>query len=272
MKVSSSANSLADRRDLVVAAPDAPGGRVEAQVADLEHGRALDGARGARGPAAARAAPRRRTAWSGSRRRRVSSPATRSSTASRAVSISTGAQTPSARSRRQASKPSMPGSITSRTIASYSVAPAIQSASSPLTATSAAMPSSRRPRRIRLAIFTSSSTIRTRMPPPSVPASGAVGSLSHIRAAALAVAGVCRFPRAPQRWPPRSPPRPTLPRARVICPAEPLESAAQKLGSNPAPRSRTCTSTPRGRIADLESSESSGAITQSALSTMLPIA
>ena len=44
----------------------------------------------------------------------------------------------------------MPGSITSSTIASYCVAPAIHSASSPLTATSASIPSSRRPRRIRL--------------------------------------------------------------------------------------------------------------------------
>ena len=56
-----------------------------------------------------------------------------------------------------------PGSITSRTIASYSVARAIQSASSPLRATSAASPSSRSPRRRRPAIFTSSSTMRTRM-------------------------------------------------------------------------------------------------------------
>ena len=42
-----------------------------------------------------------------------------------------GAQTPSSRRRRQVSNPSMPGSITSSTTASNSVAPAIHSASSP---------------------------------------------------------------------------------------------------------------------------------------------
>ena len=45
-------------------------------------------------------------------------PATRSETASRAVSMSTGDDTPSPRSRRQTSKPSTPGSMTSSTIAS----------------------------------------------------------------------------------------------------------------------------------------------------------
>src|SRR4051812_18628221 len=75
----------------------------------------------------------------------------------------TGVQTPSSRRRRQTSKPSMPGSIRSRMIASYSVACARASASSPLPATSAAMPSLRRPRLIRPAILTWSSTIRTRI-------------------------------------------------------------------------------------------------------------
>ena len=58
----------------------------------------------------------------------------------------------------------MPGSITSSTITSYGVAWAIQSASSPFTATSASSPSSRRPLRIRPASFTSSSTTSTRTP------------------------------------------------------------------------------------------------------------
>jgi len=50
-------------------------------------------------------------------------------------------------------------------IASYSVASARERASSPFAATSTAMPSLRRLRLIRLAIFAWSSTIRTLMPP-----------------------------------------------------------------------------------------------------------
>ena len=56
-----------------------------------------------------------------------------------------GAHTPSSRSRRQVSKPSMPGSITSSTTASNSVAAAIHSASSPVDARSATMPSACKP-------------------------------------------------------------------------------------------------------------------------------
>lgn len=84
--------------------------------------------------------------------------------AARAVSITIGVCTPPARNRRQVSRPSIPGSIRSSTIASYSVDPAIHSASSPLIATSASSPSSRNPRRIKLASFTSSSTTRIRIP------------------------------------------------------------------------------------------------------------
>ena len=71
----------------------APGRRVEAQRAGLEHGRRLGRSRAGRAPAAAQAARRRRTAYKGSRPRRRRGRATRSSTASRAVSISTGVHT-----------------------------------------------------------------------------------------------------------------------------------------------------------------------------------
>ena len=77
--------------------------------------------------------------------------------------MSTGAHTSSSRRRRQTSKPSMPGSITSSTIASYGLAPAIQRASSPRVATSAPCPSSTSPRRSNPASFSSSSTIRIRI-------------------------------------------------------------------------------------------------------------
>ena len=75
--------------------------RVEPEVADLERRRPLDRRAAGERPAAARAARRTRTACRGSRRRRRRGPSTRSSTASRAVSISTGVQTPRARSSRQ---------------------------------------------------------------------------------------------------------------------------------------------------------------------------
>ena len=78
----------------------------------------------------------------------------------------------------------MPGSITSSTTASNSVAPAIHSASSPRVATSATTPSACSPRRMAAAIRTSSSTIRTRTQPiiatkmrePESPAQHAVSS------------------------------------------------------------------------------------------------
>src|SRR5437588_940124 len=81
--------------------------------------------------------------------------------ASRAVSISTGAQTPDLRSAAQVAKPSAPGSITSSTIASYAWARAIQSACSPSGATSVAFPFSVKPRRTSAAILGSSSTTST---------------------------------------------------------------------------------------------------------------
>src|SRR4051812_11702615 len=70
---------------------------------------------------------------------------------------------PSTRSRRQVSKPSIPGKTTSSTIASYPVERAMSSASSPVPAMSTVSPSSVRPRRISAAIFTSSSTTKTCM-------------------------------------------------------------------------------------------------------------
>src|SRR5918998_545362 len=76
--------------------------------------------------------------------------------------MSNGDHTPSARRRRHVSTPSIPGSITSSTIAPYSVAPAIHSASSPVAATSTLSPRSRMPRRMMPASLASSSTISTR--------------------------------------------------------------------------------------------------------------
>src|SRR3954447_727371 len=85
----------------------------------------------------------------------------RSSTASRAVRIRTGDQVPCSRRRLHVSIPLIPGSITSSTIASYSVALARTIASSPLPATSTARPSSVSPRRSSAAILSSSSTTST---------------------------------------------------------------------------------------------------------------
>src|SRR6266542_4064092 len=68
----------------------------------------------------------------------TSRPRTRSGTASLAVSMSTGAHWPASRIRRQTSKPSTSGSITSSTMASYGFSVAIQMPSAPFAATSAA--------------------------------------------------------------------------------------------------------------------------------------
>ena len=121
----------------VLAAPDLAGGRVEPQVADLEDRRALDGA------AAAERAQAGEQLHEGERLDEVVvGPAVEARDAV-LHGVAGGEHehrrpTPSARSRLHVSKPSRPGSITSSTIASYSVGPAIQSASSPLIATSAA--------------------------------------------------------------------------------------------------------------------------------------
>ena len=85
----------AGQRDLAAVRPDPLARDVDGQVADLDPFRATAGAgRGASARARARAARGNRTAWSGSRRRRRRGPATRASTASRAVSISTGTSEP----------------------------------------------------------------------------------------------------------------------------------------------------------------------------------
>src|SRR5262249_16982377 len=73
--------------------------------------------------------------------------------ASVAVSMSTGAHAPAARSARHVSKPSIPGSRTSRTIASYALAPARTSASSPRPTASTALARRVRPRSRSAAIF-----------------------------------------------------------------------------------------------------------------------
>jgi len=73
----------------------------------------------------------------------------------------TGVARPASRSERQTVKPSVFGSITSRTIASYADAWAIHSASSPLAVMSATMPAPCSARRIAADIRRSSSTTST---------------------------------------------------------------------------------------------------------------
>ena len=104
--------------------PAGPGGpRVHDQVADLHHLAPRRTPCAGAGRGAGRAARRGRTAWAGSRRRPRPGPSTRSRTAPRAVSRSTGVATPDPRNRRHTSIPSRPGSIQSRTSTSYGTPP-----------------------------------------------------------------------------------------------------------------------------------------------------
>ena len=169
--------------ELVVAAPHAAGGGVEPQVADAQHhGYARLGA-----AAQERAQPREQLP-EGERLdqvvvRRARGRRPRSSTASRAVSMRTGDQTPRSRSVRHTVIPSMPGSMRSRTIASYATDPARHSASSPSCTASAANPASVRPRCRSAAIFGSSSTMSTRTVPglPAGPQSSSSGASTRSR-------------------------------------------------------------------------------------------
>jgi hypothetical protein len=116
--------------DLQVTARAAPRRRVEPQARGPQHRLALAGPR-----RTSRAQPRQQLL----ERERLDhvvvgaavQPGDAVGDPSRAVSISTGAQTPAARSRRQVSKPSIPGASCRARSPSWSVAPAIQSASSP---------------------------------------------------------------------------------------------------------------------------------------------
>src|SRR5215470_6951844 len=94
----------------------------------------------------------------------MSRPVTRSPTASRAVSMSTGAVRPSSRRVLSTLNPSCLGSITSSTTRSHAEPSATRSsASAPSPATSTAWPSSSSPLRMKLATFRSSSTTRMRI-------------------------------------------------------------------------------------------------------------
>src|SRR5215470_11998055 len=94
----------------------------------------------------------------------MSRPVTRSPTASRAVSMSTGAVRPSSRRVLSTLNPSCLGSITSSTTRSHAEPSATRSsASAPSPATSTAWPSSSSPFRMKLATFRSSSTTRMRI-------------------------------------------------------------------------------------------------------------
>ena len=138
---------LRGQLELRLAAPRAAGGRVEPQRADLEHvGRSTRAA-------ALSARSRASSSW---KREGLDE-----------IVVGTGSRGPvdavveriarreqqdrrpdPVRAQpRQAAKPSMPGSMTSSTIAAYGRARAIHSASSPQAATSAECPSSCRPRR-----------------------------------------------------------------------------------------------------------------------------
>ena len=119
---------------------------------------------GAAGRAPGRPAPASRTAWSGSRRPRPPSPTSTSVSSSRAVSMSTGTGR-SAWMRRHTSRPSKPGSMTSRTTRSGRWSGRRGHGGRPVAARSTAKPSARSRAATDSAMVRSSSTTRIRRRP-----------------------------------------------------------------------------------------------------------